>query len=267
MDSAVENTIMRHARLSETSCLASAAPVASTALAPTLSTANVCFLDSKTLRTDVQQSMLKAGLNWDRWPPENPSRVLALIVDLSAGEKQVREALSAASRYLGSPMIFALASWDQLLSGSALLDLPIDDIVFLPAQPGELDFRFKRLASLIHDHQTVQHGKAGRNGFVLDLQSHTLNYAGRKVDLTKRECELISYLLSKPGQTISRAAIESDVWRHRIRVDSFDNVLNVHITRLRKKLKEIACDSMLTTDRGAGICLEVPSAAKTTSII
>jgi len=79
--------------------------------------------------------------------------------------------------------------------------------------------------------------------------------AGRALHLTVRESELLEYLLRNHDHIVSREMLARDVWKESGRVTSFDNVVDVHIARLRKKLDDPFPSKLLHTVRGLGYTL------------
>src|SRR5262245_19350048 len=70
----------------------------------------------------------------------------------------------------------------------------------------------------------------------LDIVTRKVARSGRSVDLTVREFELLEYLLRHRGQTVSRGMLAREVWKETSRSMSLDNVIDVHIARLRRKV-------------------------------
>ena len=60
--------------------------------------------------------------------------------------------------------------------------------------------------------------------------------AGKPVDLTVREFELLEFLMRYQGQVVSRETLARDVWKETARTTPLDNVIDVHIARLRRKV-------------------------------
>jgi DNA-binding response OmpR family regulator len=75
---------------------------------------------------------------------------------------------------------------------------------------------------------------------------------GRDSPLTAKEYELLEYLLRHLGQVVSRDMLARDVWKDDARTAAIDNVIDVHVTRLRRKLDAPFETSLLKTVRGVG---------------
>lgn len=78
---------------------------------------------------------------------------------------------------------------------------------------------------------------------------------GQPLDLTTKEFEILEYLLRHRGSTVTRAMIVRDIWHEVARAVSLDNVIDVHIARLRKKIDAGFDMPLLHTIRGVGFIL------------
>jgi DNA-binding response OmpR family regulator len=73
--------------------------------------------------------------------------------------------------------------------------------------------------------------------------------------LTVREFELLEYLLRHEGQVVARGTLARDVWRETARTTPLDNVIDVHIARLRRKIDQDYQVKLIHTVRGVGFML------------
>jgi two-component system copper resistance phosphate regulon response regulator CusR len=78
--------------------------------------------------------------------------------------------------------------------------------------------------------------------------------AGRQLDLTAKEFNLLTALLRRPGRVLSRAVLAEQVWG--MNYDSDTNVVDVLVRRLRAKLDDPFAQKLLHTVRGMGYVLE-----------
>jgi DNA-binding response OmpR family regulator len=78
------------------------------------------------------------------------------------------------------------------------------------------------------------------------------------LDLTAREFDLLVYLAENRGRTVSREMLARDVWRETSRYTPIDNVIDVQIARLRRKIDDPFEAKLLQTIRGLGFCLREP---------
>ena len=89
----------------------------------------------------------------------------------------------------------------------------------------------------------------------MDLVARRVTRGGVAIDLTSREFELLEYLLRHHRQLVSREMLAREVWREPVRATPLDNVIDVHIARLRKKIDHDAPTKLIHTVRGVGFVL------------
>ncbi len=87
----------------------------------------------------------------------------------------------------------------------------------------------------------------------LDLLTHKVTRAGRLVELQPREFLLLKYLMKHVDQVVTRTMLLENVWDYHF--DPQTNVIDVHISRLRRKIDKGFNRPLLHTVRGAGYVL------------
>ena len=92
----------------------------------------------------------------------------------------------------------------------------------------------------------------------LDRKSRTAMRGGETLELTPREFELLLYLAENTGRTVSREMLARDVWRETSRFTPIDNVIDVQVARLRRKIDDPFKIKLLQTVRGLGFSLREP---------
>jgi len=101
---------------------------------------------------------------------------------------------------------------------------------------------------------------AGRNlqcgDLQLDTRARIAVRAGEEIRLTPREVDVLEYLMRNQGQTVTREMLERDVWKQVHRMTSLDNVIDVQMMRLRKKVDFPGVDRLIHTQRGIGYKME-----------
>ena len=88
----------------------------------------------------------------------------------------------------------------------------------------------------------------------LDLTTRKATRTGKRLDLTAKEFALLSLLLRRQGQILSRAVLADQVWD--MNFDSETNVVEVAVRRLRAKIDDPFTEKLLHTVRGMGYVLE-----------
>jgi two-component system, OmpR family, copper resistance phosphate regulon response regulator CusR len=86
----------------------------------------------------------------------------------------------------------------------------------------------------------------------MDTRGRSVTRGSMTIDLTVREFELLEYLLVHRGTVISREMLARDVWKTTVRYTSLDNVIDVHIGRIRRKIDDPFALKLLHTVRGVG---------------
>ena len=87
----------------------------------------------------------------------------------------------------------------------------------------------------------------------LDLVERTVMRAGQAIQLQPREFTLLAFLMRHAGQVVTRTMLLENVWNYHF--DPQTNVIDVHISRLRRKIDRDFEQPYLHTVRGAGYCL------------
>ncbi len=90
----------------------------------------------------------------------------------------------------------------------------------------------------------------------LDLTTRSVTRGGEQIELTPMEFNLLEYMLRHQGRIVSREMLTRDVWKEVARVTPIDNVIDVHITRLRQKVDYPFEGKLIKTVRGVGFILK-----------
>lgn len=144
-------------------------------------------------------------------------------------------------------MISALSSIDERIRG---LKAGGDDYLTKPFAMTELAARVEALLRRLDDLRTT---KLHAGDLEMDLIEQTVHRGGAKIDLLPREFKLLEYFLRHPGQVVTRAMLLQDVWHYHFSLET--NVVDVHISNLRKKIDIRGGSSLITNIRGAGFML------------
>ena len=95
----------------------------------------------------------------------------------------------------------------------------------------------------------------------IDVTVRRVIRAGRVIDLTPREFDLLVQLFRNAGQIVSRETLAREVWQEVRRATPLDNVIDVHIARLRRKIDDGFACRLIHTVRGLGFVLREESEA------
>ena len=144
-------------------------------------------------------------------------------------------------------VISALSSIDERVRG---LKAGGDDYLAKPFAMVEFVARVEALLRRLDDVRTT---KLRVGDLEMDLIEQTVYHGHTKIDLLPREFKLLEYFLRHPGRVITRAMLLEDVWHYHFSLET--NVVDVHISNLRKKIDVRGVPSLIVNIRGAGFML------------
>lgn len=133
------------------------------------------------------------------------------------------------------------------------LDSGADDYLVKPFAFPELLARIRLILRRGKKEQTLV---LALGDLEMDVASRKVTRGSETIELTTREYELLEYLLRNQGRIVSREMLSRDVWRVKERSTPLDNVIDVHVARLRRKLDGPFERKLLKTVRGLGFMLE-----------
>src|ERR1700722_9550814 len=111
-----------------------------------------------------------------------------------------------------------------------------------------------RLDVLLRRQAATQRETVLRTGKLeMDLLTHGVRYAGRLIELLPREYRLLEFLMRHAGQVVTRTMLFEEVWNYRTVEPT--NLIDMHISKLRRKLEAESTEPLIRTVRGAGYML------------
>ena len=148
--------------------------------------------------------------------------------------------------------VLILTARDTLDDRVRGLDSGVDDYLVKPFAFEEV---LARIRALLRRGRVTEPLRLHVGDLDLDIVTRKVTRGGRLVELTVREFELLEYLMRHQGQTVSRGTLARDVWKENARTTSLDNVIDVHIARLRRKMDLEQPAKLIHTIRGVGFSL------------
>ena len=144
-----------------------------------------------------------------------------LLTAMSAIDERVRGLRAGADDYLVKPFSFAE------------LEARLEAVLRRPAESGEAAATALRCGDL-----------------ELDLIARVARRGGRSIELQSREFQILEYLMRRKGRVVTRTMLLEGVWDYRF--DPRTNVIDVHVSRLRRKIDGPGEAPLIRTVRGAG---------------
>ena len=150
---------------------------------------------------------------------------------------------------LRNTLITFLSARGEDYSQIAGFDAGADDYITKPVKPRVLISKIKAILRRKgnNDEENIAFHASGIS---IDKEKYEIKKNGEKVKLPKKEFELLSLLMSKPGKVYTRAVIMEQIWGGEVIVG--DRTIDVHIRKLREKLG----DELIKTIKGVGYKFE-----------
>lgn len=155
-------------------------------------------------------------------------------------------------RAFDNTMIAFLTARDEDYSQIAALDVGGDDYITKPIKPRVLMSRVKALMrrNPVGENDADSSHLVSVSDIVIDRERFQVTRAGEEIELAKKEFELLSLLVTKPGKVFTRDEIFNKVWGADVIVGT--RTIDVHIRKLREKLG----DEYIKTIKGIGYRFE-----------
>jgi DNA-binding response OmpR family regulator len=175
-----------------------------------------------------------------------------VILDVMLPGRDGLEILSTLRRQGNTTPVLLLTAKDAIDDRVHGLDVGADDYLVKPFAFPELLARIRAL---------LRRGKADipEKLKLLDLEVNSAERSvlrgGKTLDLTPREFDLLEYLLRHQGRVVSREMLARDIWKEPDRFTPLDNVIDVHVARLRRKVDDQFEKKLVHTVRGVGFVL------------
>jgi DNA-binding response OmpR family regulator len=183
----------------------------------------------------------------------NTEKFDLIVLDLMLpGRDGLQILTTIRKRGLETPVLL-LTARDSLEDRVTGLNSGADDYLIKPFAFEEL---LARIRALLRRNRTVDMLRFGVADLDLDIVTRKVTRGGRLVDLTVREFELLEYLMRHEGQVVMRDMLARDVWKETARGTPLNNVIDVHIARLRRKVDVEPYEKLIHTIRGVGFMLK-----------
>lgn len=153
--------------------------------------------------------------------------------------------------------IIILTAMSELSKKISLLDMGADDYMVKPFEFSELTARIR---ALVRRPKTTMPTEIKAGDLLLNQNTRKVFVENKEISLTFKEYGLLEYLMRRPNQTVSRVDLIDNVWNFNF--DSFSNIIDVYINRLRDKIDKDRSKNTIETIVGVGYRLNVGGETK-----
>src|SRR2546429_411150 len=175
-----------------------------------------------------------------------------VLLDLMLPRRDGLEILTALRKRGVETPVLVLTAKDTIEERVQGLDCGADDYLVKPFAFAEL---LARIRALLRRGRMDQVLKLEHEDLVMDLVARTAARGALALDLTAKEFEILEYLLRRQRTVVSREMLARDVWQVTARATPLDNVIDVTIARLRRKVDDPFEKKLIHTIRGVGFVL------------
>jgi DNA-binding response OmpR family regulator len=175
-----------------------------------------------------------------------------VVLDLMLPGRDGMEILRTLRRSNARTPVLILTARDTLEDKILGLDLGADDYLVKPFAFPELTARIR---ALLRRGRADEALKLKLADLEMDLIKRAVVRDKQAIPLTAMEFEILEYLLRNQGHVVTREMLAREIWKETERATPLDNVIDVHIGRLRKKIDEPFKGKLLHTVRGVGFIL------------
>jgi two-component system copper resistance phosphate regulon response regulator CusR len=172
-----------------------------------------------------------------------------VLLDVTLPGRSGLEILSAMRQRGVKTTVLLLTARDSVQDRVVGLDTGADDYLVKPFAFPEL---LARVRALSRRGAPTVGARLRIADLEMDVVGRLATRGGQTLDLTPREFDLLEYLVRNQGHVVSREMITRDVWREPGRHTPLDNVIDVHVARLRGKVDERFDHKLVQTVRGVG---------------
>jgi DNA-binding response OmpR family regulator len=181
----------------------------------------------------------------------------AIVLDIMLPGLQGLDVLRQLRGFSDTPVLMLTArgeDTDRILG----LELGADDYLPKPCNPRELTARLRAILRRAR-HTGTPEGVLEAGQVRLDPASRVASFAGADLGLTSAEFNLLQVLLRSAGQVVDKEVLSREALGRAL--TAYDRSIDVHVSKIRKKLAAAGGDNLILSVRGIGYQLTVADAA------
>jgi DNA-binding response OmpR family regulator len=178
-----------------------------------------------------------------------------ILIDLGLPDYDGLDLLKEAKKNNPEAVCMILTARAEVLDRVKGLDLGADD--YLPKPFSLLELQ-SRMQAITRRKFGLKQNIVDLGGFLINLTDRTLSYYNDEIStITKKEFDLIAYLILHKNRTLTRSQLSEHIWGSIVNDDYDSNYIDAHIKNIRKKLNVFAPPDWLETVRGLGYKIKI----------
>jgi len=217
--------------------------------------------DEKSLAREIKQFLEKENFNCDMALTGNEaSEMIAInpydfiLLDIGLPDYNGLDLIKEAKKIKSEAYFIVITARDELQDKINGFDLGADDYLPKPFSLLELSSRIQAISrrKFGYNESIIKFGN-----FELDTQKKLLQHSGKTIDFTKKEYNILSYLVLNKNRVLDRLQLTEHVWGNFYEDEYDSNYIDVHIKNIRKKMSEFDETNWIKTIRGIGYKFEM----------
>jgi two-component system, OmpR family, response regulator len=177
-----------------------------------------------------------------------------ILLDLGLPDQDGLEVLKEAKQICPDASYIILSARGDLEDRIKGLDLGADDYLPKPFSLPELQ---SRMQAILRRKSGLNDSLVPLGDFMVDLNHRMVLFQKEEIELSRREFDLLSYLLLHKNRPLTRSQLSDHVWGEFSEDDYDSNFIDVHIKNIRKKMVAFAPVEWLQTIRGTGYKIKI----------
>ena len=169
-----------------------------------------------------------------------------ILLDINLPNQNGYDICKRVKKQENVPIIFVTSRTDDEDELKSILSGGNDFIT----KPYNKDILLEKIKRALKMQDPIQYKEMKAKGVTLDLHLSIVKCGGKEVELTRNEFHILYYFFMNPDKIISKEELLDYLWNEKYYLD--DNILNVNLNRLRKKLEEIDQPNFIQNIRGKG---------------
>lgn len=169
-----------------------------------------------------------------------------ILLDINLPNQNGYDICKRVKKQENVPIIFVTSRTDDEDELKSILSGGNDFIT----KPYNKDILLEKIKRALKMQDPIQYKEMKAKGVTLDLHLSIVKCGDKEVELTRNEFHILYYFFMNPDKIISKEELLDYLWNEKYYLD--DNILNVNLNRLRKKLEEIDQPNFIQNIRGKG---------------